>query len=615
MTFLYPLGLLGLIGVPVVILIYILRNKYNEQTIPSTYLWHLSEKFFKHRNPLSGLTGLISLILQILTVVAVSLAISRPVFILPDSANEYCFILDASGSMNMQSGNSTRFKLAKKEIENKIERANAGSTYTLLLVSTETTTVYERSTDKKLAVEMLQDVTCSEGNVDYAQSLSAAQNYFDENPSFLVYLFTDKEYTEHKNVEIVNFGSKTDVNYALSDVSGQLTGNALIVDCTVTSYGADASLDLELYIDGNAKAAKTATAEVKAGESTPVRIIAMDVKTYDSFRVVITNDDCLQTDNEIIDYNQKSESSYNILIVSETPFFLQAAFDVLTDSKVDTVAPEEYKEGDYGLYVFHSFTPDALPDAAVWLINSTKSVGNSGFGIRGVIELDEPDALVKSASTATAARKLLEGIDGRNIFISEYVKYSGMYTKFTTLFSYNANPLIFAGVNALGNREVVFGFDLHKADFSISSDFAPLIGNLLAYSCPDVLDRTDYVCGEDASINITANVKNVKAISPDGEEIYIDASTDIGALRLEKVGTYTVEMLVSGEEKSYKIYSSAPVGESDPALIGESFSLIGEQEFEKSDGEYDPLFILFILIALLFIADWMVYCYEKYQLR
>ena len=67
MSFLYPLGLLGLIGVPLLILIYILRSKYNEQTVPSTYLWILSEKFFKRRNPLSGLTGIISLILQILT--------------------------------------------------------------------------------------------------------------------------------------------------------------------------------------------------------------------------------------------------------------------------------------------------------------------------------------------------------------------------------------------------------------------------------------------------------------------------------------------------------------------------------------------------------------------
>ena len=64
MSFTYPLGLLVLIGIPIVILIYILRSKYNEQTVTSTFIWKLSERFLKKRNPLSGLTGLISLLLQ-----------------------------------------------------------------------------------------------------------------------------------------------------------------------------------------------------------------------------------------------------------------------------------------------------------------------------------------------------------------------------------------------------------------------------------------------------------------------------------------------------------------------------------------------------------------------
>ena len=75
MSFTYPLGLLALIGIPIVIIIYILRNKYNEQTVSSTYIWKLSDKFLKRRNPLSGLTGLISLILQILTIAAIAFAI------------------------------------------------------------------------------------------------------------------------------------------------------------------------------------------------------------------------------------------------------------------------------------------------------------------------------------------------------------------------------------------------------------------------------------------------------------------------------------------------------------------------------------------------------------
>ena len=147
MSFFYPLGLIGLIGVPLLILIYILRSKYNEQTVSSTYLWTLSERFFKRRNPLSGLTGIISLILQILMVILVSLAIARPIFVIPESASEYCFILDGSGSMNTESEGKSCFEMGKEEIENMIDDARLGSTYTLIFVSGDTSVVYERISD------------------------------------------------------------------------------------------------------------------------------------------------------------------------------------------------------------------------------------------------------------------------------------------------------------------------------------------------------------------------------------------------------------------------------------------------------------------------------------
>ena len=51
MTFLNPIGLLALIAVPLIVLIYILRNKFNEQTVPSTYLWELSENSSREEIP------------------------------------------------------------------------------------------------------------------------------------------------------------------------------------------------------------------------------------------------------------------------------------------------------------------------------------------------------------------------------------------------------------------------------------------------------------------------------------------------------------------------------------------------------------------------------------
>ena len=117
MSFVNPLGFLGLIAVPVLILIYILKRKYTEQVISSTYLWTLSERFLRRKNPISRITGIISLILQIFIVIFISLAIANPVFVLKGMANDYCFVLDASGSMNMTLDGSTRFERARDVIE------------------------------------------------------------------------------------------------------------------------------------------------------------------------------------------------------------------------------------------------------------------------------------------------------------------------------------------------------------------------------------------------------------------------------------------------------------------------------------------------------------------
>jgi hypothetical protein len=190
-----------------------------------------------------------------------------------------------------------------------------------------------------------------------------------------------------------------------------------------------------------------------------------------------------------------------------------------------------------------------------------------------------------------------------------------MYLSTYTLFTYDSNPIIFAGVNGLGNRQVVFGFDLHESDFALTSDFVILARNLLEYSFPDVIDQSNYTVGDEALVNIVANATNLKAVSPSGKDIYIETDGATTAISLNEVGTYVVSMTIAGEETTYKLYSSAHPDESEPAIDGEELSLSGEMTYERIDGKYDPINILFVLIALLFLTDWGVYLYEKYQLR
>ncbi len=614
MSFVHPLGLLGLIGVPIVIIIYILRSKYNEQTISSTYIWELSEKFLKRKNPLSGLTGLISLILQILTITVISFAIARPVFTLPGAANNYCFVLDASGSMNIEHGKTTRFEAAKEEIIDIIKDSKNGSSFTLLCVADESVITFQNITDKKYAIELVEGAEPEAVASDTMRSLNTAQAYFTENPSSLMYLVTDKSYSTSANIEVITVTDDA-VNYAITDVEYSHSGGKLTVSASVISYGEDTELNIRLSVDGEKKNEGGITA--KAGELTPVTV-ECSVPRFSSFTIEVLDSDAYSADNSITAYNLDSDKTYSTLIVSETGFFFEAVLDALLDSEVTTVTPDEYEnmpEATYGLYIFDSYEPAELPNGAVWLINPDTSIKDSGFNVKGKISLSESDVIKKSASTSTMVRKLLEGIEGDEIYIKNYVKYSGMYLNFYTLFTYDSNPMIFAGANGLGNRQVVFAFDVHESDIALSTDFVMLIANLVEYSFPDVIDSSDYVAGDEVVVNVSSTMENVKAIAPSGDEVYMESDGTTATLTLSEVGTYKVVVTEGGRNVEYSVYAAAPISESAPTVTEEDFSLSGEREYVKIDGKYDPSTLLFVIFVLLFIADWGVYCYEKYQLR
>ena len=104
--------------------------------------------------------------------------------------------------------------------------------------------------------------------------------------------------------------------------------------------------------------------------------------------------------------------------------------------------------------------------------------------------------------------------------------------------------------------------------------------------------------------------------TPDGQIVYTDTSTAVSEFELTEVGEYKVTVTVSGTERpTYYIYSSVPKEERKTESTAEYIGIQGDAVAEGSDRRYDPLTLLFVLAALIFTAEWMVYCYDKYQLR
>ena len=615
MSFLYPLGLLGLIGIPILVLVYVIKSKYAEQTVASTYLWTLSERFLKRKRPVSMLSGIISLILQCLAVLLISLVIARPIITVPNSANEYCFIVDASGSMNVVRDGKTRFEYGKEEIEKIVDASSDGSLYSLIFVGDITSQVLDRSNSKKEVKEYLAELEAGFVSADYSEAVTKAAEYFSENPALITYLVTDTDYESADNIRVINV-SGGEENAAISNIAWDISGGELTVSGTVISYGKSGDFKVHVFANGNEAAIAEAQVKANEGERVPFTAKAK-LKAFDSLSLILSGDDGLPIDNRRVIYDIESEESHSILLVSETPFFWSSALSSLGHTKITVMKPEEYNSqiNGFGLYIFDCCTPAAAPDdGAVWYIDPQGSVPDTGFSVQGEVLLSRGEEIEMTSSTSSAARAMTAGLEGTGIEIIEYMRCS-LYRSFTTLFSYAGAPLVFAGVGPGGHREVVFAFDLHNSNLPLTVDFIMLTDNLMRYSFPDVIEKTDYFAGDEASVNVVANCSSIRVEAPSGAVTYLSVDTALTSFKLTEAGSYRITVTVSKIPTTYYIYSALPEGESDPVQTLDYIGFSGVAEEGGFDGSFDPVYILFILIAIIFIADWTVYCYEKYQLR
>ncbi len=420
------------------------------------------------------------------------------------------------------------------------------------------------------------------------------------------------------NMELMFVGDAVE-NYGISGVTYSHLGSQLKVDGFVTSYESDATVTVGLFIDGSDQASHTQQVSLTKGEPGAFALETF-VDTYASLNVKVLEEDGLALDNQYIVHEVKSENSYKTLVVGENTFFVESAIKSMLNAQIDVIKPEEYSPdiSGYGLYVFDCLQMSEtfrLPtDGTVWLIGIAGSVEGAGYTVQGEMELKRAEVLDFSTSTSTATQTLLADLKGNDIYITRYIK-CGFYRNFTTLLSYKGSPVVFAGTNEYGAREVVFAFDLHDSNLPLLHDFAALMRNLINYSFPDMVEDSNYECGETAQVNMIANCDSVRVESPSGDVNYLNVEAATDEIRMTEVGVYTVTMSVSGTARQFYIWSSLNEAERAPTQEADSIGLQGEAGNQAKDGKYDPLTVMFIVLAVIFLADWMVYCYEKYQLR
>ena len=115
-----PWGLLGLLGIAILILIYILKPNYQQKIISSTHIWKLSLKYRKKRIPINRFRNILIFICQLLILTCCAFLLAQPFLAeqKPQEFTEKVFIVDASASMRVENaGGITRFERAVSQVK------------------------------------------------------------------------------------------------------------------------------------------------------------------------------------------------------------------------------------------------------------------------------------------------------------------------------------------------------------------------------------------------------------------------------------------------------------------------------------------------------------------
>ena len=632
MSFLYPLGFLILLAIPVLIIIYILRNKYKESTVSSSYIWELSKKFLKRKNPLNSFSNLLTLILQCLVITFLAISLANPVFTFKDAAENYVFILDSSASMQMKGKEKSRFDEAKDQIINIADQAKNGSTFTLIASDSESQLVCQNVKDKVVFDSFIKNTEIDEQNSSLDNAFSIAQKFISEGKGSKCYLATDKKVASSDSFTLIDVSSDL-VNYGISDMKYELGRNRDVnISLKAASYSKDATVRVEFYINDISLGYKDV--ETKKGEFTDVKInVALSdilakgisINTFTSMKAKVKNtDDQFDVDSEYYVFNNNSNDVTNILVVSNSPYFFTSVFDALnkngTRINYQTFNTSQYNTklfSGFDIYFFDCFSPTELPsDGAVWLFNSTETVPESGFLAQK--EVDAPDpGVVPTYSNNTEDllyKQLTKNLIKREFKIKTYMRYS-LTSNFTTILSYNNLPFIFAGRNNRGQRQVVVNFDIHDSDFALIADFIILMRNFINYSKPTIIDTYGYNSSDTITLSLPDNTSTLEVVTPSGKVDYPEI-VDLSTYKLTEVGKYVINFSdILGSKRSINIYSAYPLEERDPTPSDESSSreivYLGDSE-GKADSIYDDILPVVIVAVIFFLADWILYGHEQF---
>lgn len=597
MTVYSPWGFLALIGVPIIIVLYLLKRRHEDFTVSSLFLWEEVIKDIEANAPWQKLKKNTLMILQIIAVILLAFALAKPyISSLDSNVQNVVVVIDTSMSMQSKTGNKTRFDEAKTRAREYITNLKPNTYVTLISMGKNTVIEENLSKNKSSLLNALNaiEVTYTALNTDDAKSIIFS--IANQHPNTKVVLFGDERlFLEGVDVEFSDVSEEAE-NFAIVLLSHKVTEKGITALSTIANYtGSKAKIPLSIYLDEKVYDAKYV--DVVPGEISNVYWNDLPIGA-NVIEVRIDKEDALAVDNVYWNVVEKGLGS-KALLVSDGNVFVEKALALSNKLELYKTLPDESREyTGYDLYIFDGFLPEKIPEnGSIMIFNPPQ---NPLFNVGEVVEIPQIKELkgevfkyVNDFDFSVGESKILE-VPVWAEEIIEFKEGSGGFMG-----------------NINNQRILVVGFDVFNTDISITPAFPIFITNAVEWLLPSAIEN---IAGVNPKDSITFN------LHPGTEKAYIETpSKEIFEIappfpprvfdRTEEPGVYTLVQKTSEGEVNYNFAVNVPSkNESDinkKVVSQDDYAGAEEENATKTGRNIQSVFIWIIIIILL--IEWWVY--------
>ena len=366
MSFLAPFALsLFALSIPLVLL-YFLKVRRRDRTVSSLLLWSAALRdreastFFQrlHRDPL--------LLLQLLALLALALALARPVAtVMGQGARKVVVVLDTSASMKAQDVSPSRFEVARSAANSLVRGLGEGAEVMVIEAGVQPKVTAALARDRERALGAIRAAEARDLPTRLVEAVRTARALVAADPRAEIHVFTDgafslpqSEETTDARVRWIGVGRQSN-NVAITSLSirknyyGAFDYQAFV---SLVNYSSQAqTFTFRLELDGKSIAEKEVSLEPNVRRSV---VLPFSHGGSGTVTARIRVDDDLEVDN-VAYAVLPPPRKIAVMLVSPGNLFLEKVLRTDPQVSLDVRTPDQYQGGmgDADVVVLDSVTP------------------------------------------------------------------------------------------------------------------------------------------------------------------------------------------------------------------------------------------------------------------